>query len=124
MGYNKPDLYFQPEKFGLVPIGEVNDSESCYSFDDLVVWHHPESNTLYWAIDAGCSCPSPFEYFTSLDDATQVHFDNEVEMAKLEKAIREHCNYTLYEGYGHKEIDEESRNRANLLQAIRELAEA
>lgn len=68
MGWNSPDLYNQPEKFGIKPIGEFEWSEPDYSFDFTVVWQSLEDPTLfYWAQDSGCSCPSPFEGFTSLE---------------------------------------------------------
>jgi len=67
MGYEKPDLYYQPEKFGITPVGEVDwDDESC-SFNITVVWQSKEDpQVFYWAQDSGCSCPAPFEGFTSL----------------------------------------------------------
>lgn len=68
MGYYDPDLYHQPEKFGLRPVFEYELREPCYSFDTFVMWKH-EDGPLYWAHDSGCSCPSPFEDYTSLDDA-------------------------------------------------------
>ena len=67
MTYGTPDVYYQPEHFGLTPIGEIDDPEACYSFDKLVVWQHDDGR-LFWASDSGCSCPSPFEDYTSLDD--------------------------------------------------------
>ncbi|SRR6266498_856505 len=77
MGWESPDLYSQPEAFGLRVIGELNDPEACYSFRDLVVWQHEETGMIYYATDSGCSCPSPFEDFTSLDKATEVRFLND-----------------------------------------------
>ena len=68
MGYNTADIYYQPEKFCIKPIGEFEWSEPDYSFDFTVVWQSLEDPTLfYWARDSGCSCPSPFEDFTTLD---------------------------------------------------------
>lgn len=61
MGYNDPDLYCQPEKFGLEVVGSLNDPDAYYSYSLLVVWRNVETGQLYWATDAGCSCPSPFE---------------------------------------------------------------
>lgn len=68
MGWNSPDLYNQPEAFGLTPIGEFEWEAPDYSFDFEVVWQSKEDPELfYWARDSGCSCPSPFEEFTTLD---------------------------------------------------------
>lgn len=58
--------YYTPEAFGLTIVGEVEWSEPCYSFDTTVVWKDEEGN-FYWASDSGCSCPSPFEDYNSLE---------------------------------------------------------
>lgn len=60
------DPYYNPEKFGLTTIGEVQWDDDCYGFDLTVVWKH-EDGSFYWASDSGCSCPSPFEDYTSLE---------------------------------------------------------
>lgn len=70
MGYEKPDLYYQPSQFGLVPVGEIEWDDDSFSFNLTVVWYDPENRKLYWADDSGCSCPAPFEDYTSLDQAT------------------------------------------------------
>lgn len=62
-----PNLYYDPEHFGLEKVVEFERSEPCYSFDTFVVWCHKETGTYYWGYDSGCSrhsrcsCPSPFE---------------------------------------------------------------
>lgn len=65
--YNNP--YSTPDKYGLTTVGQVEWSEPCYDFDLTVVWW-TEDGRLYWADDSGCSCPSPFEDFTKLDELT------------------------------------------------------
>lgn len=68
MGWNNPDLYNQPEKFGIKTIGDVEWDDESYQFNMTVVWQSETDPTLfYWASDSGCSCPSPFEGFTSLE---------------------------------------------------------
>lgn len=61
------NIYYSPEKFDLAPLAELELSEPDYSFDTLVVWRHTKTGRLYWAHDSGCSCPSPFEDYTSID---------------------------------------------------------
>lgn len=65
------DVYYNPYDFGLYPLAELELAEPDYSFDILMVWRH-EDGTLYWAQDSGCSCPSPFEDYTSLDKLEQL----------------------------------------------------
>jgi hypothetical protein len=85
MGYNNPDVYYQPEKFDLVPVCEIDYSTGSYEFDLRVVWKHTPTGRLLTARDAGCSCPSPFEDYCSLNDldpvdlaALQVELDQEL----------------------------------------------
>lgn len=61
--------YYSPENFGLTPVAEMSWHEPCYDFDYTVAWTS-EDGTLYWASDSGCSCPVPFEDYSSLDDLT------------------------------------------------------
>lgn len=61
--------YSSPEKFGLTIVADIDDPDSCYSFDMLIVWKH-EDGRFFYAQDAGCSCPSPFEDLEKLDDLT------------------------------------------------------
>ena len=61
------DAYHTPHKFGLQVVAEVELSEPCYSFDIAMVWWHFETDVFYAAQDNGCSCPSPFEDYTSLE---------------------------------------------------------
>jgi hypothetical protein len=66
MGWDSPDVYYQSDKFDLEIVAEVEWSAPCYDFDLTVVWVDKEG-TYYWASDSGCSCPSPFEDYNSLD---------------------------------------------------------
>lgn len=59
--------YYHPEKFGLEIVGTAELEDEPYQFDLLVVWRDVDGN-LYYAHDTGCSCPSPFEEFNSVDD--------------------------------------------------------
>lgn len=72
MGYETPDAYNQPEHFGLVTVGQVEWSSGYYKFDTTVAWHHPGTGAFFYAEDSGCSCPEPFEGFTSLDSLTPI----------------------------------------------------
>lgn len=66
MGYHVPDMYGQPEAFGLTLVGCASDDTMDYQFDMFAVWQDRDG-VFYWAEDSGCSCPSPFENFTRLD---------------------------------------------------------
>lgn len=60
------DAYSFPEHFGLKIVRSIDDPDACYDFEMVVVWKH-EDGRVFWASDSGCSCPSPFEWATSLD---------------------------------------------------------
>ena len=78
MSYYDPDVYYQPEKFGLTPVKEMDVADS-WEFDIIVVWKH-EDGRWFVGNDSGCSCPSPFEYRNSLDDLTEVWSVHDVEV--------------------------------------------
>lgn len=66
MGWGEGDVYYSPENFGLKTVGELDFSDGCYNFDTTCIWTN-DKGELYWADDAGCSCPSPFEGYTSVE---------------------------------------------------------
>lgn len=64
MTWNK-DVYTNPEDFGLTIVTSVDWDDEPYHFDMTVVWKDSEGY-YYAASDSGCSCPSPFETYTTL----------------------------------------------------------
>lgn len=92
MSYDAPDVYYQPEAFGLRPIGMLSDPDQCYGFNDLAVWQHTDGR-VFFAHDAGCSCYSPFQDFTSLDDLDEA---TAATWAEFQTAVDGHC-YGAYE---------------------------
>lgn len=82
MGWDQPDVYYQPERFGLTPVAEIDYSSGMYEFHLRIVWRH-SSGLLLTARDAGCSCPSPFEDLTSLEQVDIFDYDEiEAEVAQ------------------------------------------
>lgn len=77
-----PDVYYNPEKYDLTPVGEIYMSEPCWDFDIVAVWQHTPTGDLYWGRDMGCSCPSPFEDYRSLDKLTKLSSGNLAEFAQ------------------------------------------
>lgn len=71
MGYDNADVYYQPEKFDLSIVDELDERDLSYEFNMFVVWKHTDGR-LFYGIDSGCSCPSPFEDYHSLDDLTEI----------------------------------------------------
>jgi hypothetical protein len=70
MGFSRADTYSQPEKFGLEIVGDISWDNEPYQYDYTVVWKDPKTGELFYADDSGCSCPSPFETYTSRDQLT------------------------------------------------------
>lgn len=63
--------YYSPEKLGLEIVGELNFSDEAYEFDFRVAWKDSKGK-VFTARDSGCSCPSPFEDYTSVSDLERV----------------------------------------------------
>ena len=82
MSWGTPDVYYQPEHFGLTVVKEIDAGEA-YEFDLYLLWKH-EDGRFFYASDSGCSCPSPFEDYTSLEDLTEVR-----SMAELDRELPE-----------------------------------
>ena len=76
-----------PEKYGLEIVGSLDDPDACYSFNILLVWQHADGR-LFYATDSGCSCPSPFEGYKSLDDLYEITDESWTE---FQKAVTGHC---------------------------------
>ena len=78
------NIYYDPEKFGLKTVGEIDWSDGCYQFDLTVVWQRELDGVFVYAEDSGCSCPSPFED-TGVNDLTVLRKRGGL------KDFREHC---------------------------------
>lgn len=59
-------VYYSPEKFDLSPVAKLERYDASYEFDMIAVWKHKDGRVL-WATDSGCSCPSPFEDYHSIE---------------------------------------------------------
>lgn len=72
------NIYYNPEKFGLSIVDEIDDSGS-YEFNTLVVFKDQNGNHFYLH-DSGCSCPTPFEHCLVGDlNPIEIHNFNEFE---------------------------------------------
>lgn len=73
--------YYHPEALGLTTVAELEFSDMDYQFDTRVVWER--DGALYTARDCGCSCPTPFEDYTS------VEMLDRVDMKELESEVQD-----------------------------------
>lgn len=64
-------VYYDPFEFNLYPLAELELDDEAYQFNILCVWRH-EDDRLFWGQDSGCSCPSPFEDFVTLDSLDEL----------------------------------------------------
>jgi hypothetical protein len=69
------NIYYSPEHFELEPVAEIDYSDGDYCFDLRVVWAHRPSGRLLTARDSGCSCPSPFEDYSTIDSLDRLDVD-------------------------------------------------
>lgn len=94
------NIYYNPEKFNLEVMGEIEWSEPNYDFDMTVVWKSKRGQ--YWVgSDSGCSCPSPFEDFKGVEDLDGP-YDKRALRTQLNHMIR-NKNDRSY-GYGEAEL--------------------
>lgn len=64
--------YYNPEDFGLTIVDEIEWRDEPYEFDLTVIWK--DKSGKYWiADDSGCSCPSPFEDYHTLESLDGPH---------------------------------------------------
>jgi hypothetical protein len=61
-------VYLSPEAFGLEQVDSLDEAGLSYAFHMLIAWREKATGALLWAEDSGCSCPAPFERYTSIDD--------------------------------------------------------
>jgi hypothetical protein len=106
------NVYYSPEKFGLTQIGMIDDPNSCYSFDDLVVWEH-EDGRLFYAEDSGCSCPSPFEGYEGVDELNQI---TKATYMEFMDAVNNHCWGSYERGKGQQ--DPNAADKTELLAKV------
>ena len=104
------NIYYDPQKFGLEMVGEVEWVGASYEFDLTGVWK--EKRGVYWiGNDSGCSCPSPYEDLTKEDlygPYNKAQLKERLETLVAERAS-ETDNY-----YG-------GRTRAELMKDVREI---
>jgi hypothetical protein len=79
MSYEK-NAYYHPEALGLTLVAELEYSDACYQYDTRVVWE--KDGALYTARDSGCSCPTPFENYNSLESLERADY------AQLESEVK------------------------------------
>jgi hypothetical protein len=67
--------YYSPECLNLTIIDSL-DEDINWEFNIVLLWQHNETKELYWAQDSGCSCPTPFEDYNTLEDLNCLHKGN------------------------------------------------
>lgn len=95
------DVYNYPEDHGLEIVAEIDYSTGSYEYDLRVVWRHRETGKLYTAQDSGCSCPSPFEAYTSVESLEPFR------LSVIEEEVRDRQVHG--HGDGHSEFVEKIR---------------
>lgn len=114
------NIYSTPEAFGLRTVAEVEFSSGSYEFDLTVVWQDTETRNLYYADDAGCSCPVPFE---AHDRSTITKIGRLQDLLNhLEERKRETHRYDPTFEWNRQDVAEIDGACASLVQAYRKAA--
>lgn len=87
------------ERLGLKVLGELEQSEPDYSFDTLCVWRRDSDGALFYATDRGCSCPSPFEDFETIESLTPIK-----DAATFEREMDEWAGKDPYDPQGKADL--------------------
>jgi hypothetical protein len=66
-------VYSCPENYGLELIFETDLDNESYQFNILAVWREIKTGRIFVGRDSGCSCPSPFEDCTSVDELEEIN---------------------------------------------------
>lgn len=88
-------IYYTPEAYGFETVGEISWNDDSYQFDLTAVWlKSDDPGVCYYTDDQGCSCPTPFDYVTDLQDLTRAsltkireHFDDRAENAQKDVSL-------------------------------------
>lgn len=116
MGYLVKDVYYQPKAFDLTPVGEIEWDEESYQFFITAVWLHADG-TIYYADDSGCSCPAPFEDFTSLSDLDKADTVQDLINYLDERLADMHGRWGIHEAH----IERKRGEVGELIQQVREM---
>ena len=65
------NIYYSPESYGLRVIMTIDHNDEPYQFDMTVYWTDDNGN-FYTASDSGCSCPTPFENYHSVEELERI----------------------------------------------------
>lgn len=79
------NVYYEPSKSNL-EIFEFIDTGESYEFNMFVIFKEMTYQTLHYAMDSGCSCPTPFEDIHEIMDITKDTLYN------FERALENHYN--------------------------------
>jgi hypothetical protein len=113
MSYDTPDPYYNPDHFGLELIGSINWDDEPYEFYLTAVWK-AKRGEYYLGDDSGCSCPSPFENVTKLEELDGPHDKRALESA-LRYRVKENAAKDGDNSY------RSGRSRAELEKEVRDL---
>jgi hypothetical protein len=64
-------LYSAPKNFNAEIIGSV-DTAGVYEYRILLVMKDKTTGKLYYEVEFGCSCPSPFELYNSVTELREI----------------------------------------------------
>ena len=75
------NINYNPKEFNLSILHGMDEEGLSYEFNEFRVWSDNKTNRVFWAVDSGCSCPTPFEDYwfnsaddTNLEEVTQYNF--------------------------------------------------
>lgn len=87
------NVYYHPEKSGLVLVDSLDRPNMSYEYETLIVLQHIDSGRIFYAQDSGCSCPVPFEdFYLNRPDDTNLIEVNAINFSSFESDIKSFGN--------------------------------
>lgn len=106
------NIYYNPGDFGLEVVGDIEWRDCYYEFDFTAVWK--ESRGKYWVgSDSGCSCPSPFEDITDINELDGP-YNKDGLRKRLDWLIQDHTE----NGYGTYPLSELKKSASDILRLL------
>lgn len=99
------NVHYHPEKSGLSNLVTLDEPGLSYEYHTLIVVQDNKIGRIFYAENAGCSCPTPFEDYiftsaddTNMDEVTQFNFgafEGAVNDFPVDMSTRQDCLKTV-----------------------------
>jgi len=79
-----------PERLGLEITAVLNEPGLSWEYNTVLLFRRLEDGKLFWAADSGCSCPTPFEGYKTVESLNP--------LPETASTLHDHTLQTSYRG--------------------------